>query len=124
MKESERIDAPIAAAQEIHSSGEANWAMPAKPANSSQTAQVHVLAHSPTPRTVRVCYLKGPEGSSVAAWATTNGASGVGTNIYLGGCVDIGGSDIELSNPNAVPVSGTYLLLPIDKPSEGAALSA
>jgi hypothetical protein len=92
---------------------EAPWYIPKKPANPAQTAQVHVLAHATPPRTVRVCYLKGgPEGSFVAVRANTDGGTNVATNIYLGACVDIGGSDVEITNHNDVPVSGTYLLLP------------
>ena len=90
----------------------APWALPKRPSNPSQTAQVHVLAHAVVPRLVRVCFTKGPEGSFVAARANTSGSGNVGTNIYLGACADLGGTDIEITNPNDVPVSGTYALLP------------
>jgi hypothetical protein len=91
---------------------EAPWSIPKKPSNPAQTAQVHVLANAGTSRLVRVCYTKGPDGSFVAARANTAGGGNVGTNIYLGACADLGGTDIELTNPNDAPVSGTYVLLP------------
>ena len=87
------------------------WRLPRKPADPTRTAQAHVLANAASPRVLRVCYTAGPDDSFVAARANTNGAGNIATNIYLGGCVDIGGTDIELTNPNAVPVSGTYELV-------------
>jgi hypothetical protein len=91
---------------------EAPWFIPKKPSNPAQTAQVHVLAHADTARLVRVCYTNGPDGTFVAARANTAGGGNVGTNIYKGACVDLGGTDIELTNPNDVPISGTYAHLP------------
>lgn len=95
----------------------APWALPKAPDDPTKTSQVHVLAHAPAPRLVRVCYLKGPADSYVAARANTNGGGNVATNIFLGSCVDIGGTDIEVTNPNETSVSGTYLLLPDNKSS-------
>jgi hypothetical protein len=90
---------------------EAPWYIPKKPSNPAQTAQVHVLAHADTARLVRVCYTNGPEGTFVAARANTAGGANVGTNIYKGACADLGGTDIELTNPNDAPSSGTYAIL-------------
>jgi len=64
---------------------------------------------------MRVCYTTGPEGSFVAARANKSGGGNVTSNIYLGACLDIGGTDIELTNPNAEPVAGTYELVAADK---------
>lgn len=92
-------------------SSEAPWLLPKKPSDPSRTSQAHVLAHAPEARLMRVCYTKGPAESLVAVRANTSGGGNVATNIYLGGCVDIGGTDIEITNPNTEPVSGTYLAL-------------
>ena len=91
------------------------WRLPKKPSKPSHTAQAHILANAGSPRVMRVCYTAGPENSHVAARANTNGGGNVNTNIYLGACADIGGTDIELTNNNDVPVSGTYELIPPDK---------
>jgi hypothetical protein len=90
----------------------APWVLPKKPANPAQTAQAHVLLGADAPRIVRVCYTSGPEGSFVAARANKSGGGNVATNIYKGACADTGGTDIELTNPNGDPISGTYELLP------------
>lgn len=89
-----------------------SWSLPKKPQNPAHTAQAHVLLGSPTARLVRVCYLIGPDGSSVAVRANASGGPNQASNIYKGSCLDIGGTDVEITNPNDVPVSGSYLLLP------------
>jgi len=85
--------------------------LPKKPADAAQSAEAHILANAPTARVMRVCYLQGPAGSKIAARGITAGKTNVATNIHLGGCADIGGTDIELTNQNSEPVSGTYKLL-------------
>jgi hypothetical protein len=110
-----------ATANNVAAAAEAPWAMPKRPADPSQASQAHVLAHAPKARLVRVCYLKGPDGSFVSAWSTTNGGTGVATEIYVGGCADIGGTDIELTNPNDEAVSGTYMVLPEDDGKDASA---
>lgn len=90
---------------------EVAWVLPKKPANPAQSAEAHVLANAPAARLVRVCYIKGPADSVVSARGITSGKTNVTTNIHVGSCVDIGGTDIELTNNNASPVSGTYSLV-------------
>jgi hypothetical protein len=88
------------------------WHLPKKPANPVQTSQAHVLLGSATPRIVRVCYLTGPDDTAVAVRANIAGGANQTSNIYKGGCADVGGTDVEITNPNSTPVSGTYGLLP------------
>ena len=98
------IPTPVQAA----SSAEANWYLPKRP-EPPKSSEAHILAHASTPTMVRICYTKGPEGSFVGIRANTSGGPNVATNLWLGACVDIGGTDIEISNPNSEPVSGTYM---------------
>ena len=84
------------------------WRLPKQPSDPAQTAKAHILANADTPRVMRVCYTSGPDGSLVSIRANKSGGGNVTSNIYLGACIDIGGTDIELINPNAEPVAGTY----------------
>ncbi len=98
----------------VTNTSEAPWYLPKKPVNPAQASQVHVLANAGVARLVRVCYTEGPEGSFVTARASTakTRAGNVVTRIYVGACADIGGTDIELTNPNDTAAAGTYALLP------------
>lgn len=91
--------------------GEAPWYVPKRPSDPVKTSQVHVMAHGSVPRMFRVCYKKGPEGSCVAVRANTTGGFNVATNVYVGACTDIEGTDIEITNNNDEPASGTYFLI-------------
>jgi hypothetical protein len=93
----------------------APWKLPKKPSNPSHAAECHVLANAEIPRAVRVCYVDGPPESHIGARAITFGKENIATNIHLGACADLGGTEIELTNPNDAPVSGTYSVLAIDK---------
>lgn len=88
------------------------WSLPKRPADPVKSSQAHVLVGSAAPRIVRICYLTGPDDSSVAVRANSSGGANQASNIYKGGCADVGGTDVEITNPNTLPVSGTYLLLP------------
>jgi hypothetical protein len=116
MKASKTSQQPAAAsikAMEAPATAMANWALPKAPPPPAQ-AKAHVLANAYIPRLVRVCYLKGPEDSFVAARGNTGGSGNVATRIYLGSCANIGGTDIEIVNPNSVPVSGTFEVVAVD----------
>jgi hypothetical protein len=102
---------PSTAAATAASPAQAPWVLPKRPAGPAQSAEAHVLANAPAARVVWVCYIKGPADSRISARGITAGATNVTTNIHLGGCADVGGTDIELTNPNSEPVSGTYMLL-------------
>ncbi len=91
------------------------WALPSMPSNPTHTAKAHVLANSPTARLVRICYLTGPANSHVSVRANVSGGPNTVTNVYFGGCSDVGGTDVEITNPNSEPVSGTYILLDAPK---------
>ena len=109
---SPRANAPATTNQSVNGTP---WRLPKKPSDPAKTSQAHILANSDTPRVMRVCYTTGPEGSFVAARANTKGGGNVASNIYLGGCIDIGGTDVELTNPNAEPAAGIYELVPVEK---------
>jgi hypothetical protein len=87
-----------------------SWSLPKKPSNPAATAQAHVLLNADASRLVRVCYANGPDGSFIAARGSTKGGPAQATNVYKGACADIGGTDIELTNPNDAVVAGTYEL--------------
>lgn len=109
---SEKADVAVAAdPKPTPVAGEAPWYLPKKPSNPTHTSQVHVLAHASTSRLVRVCYTKGAEGSYVAVRSNKAGGFNVATNVHLGACTDIEGTDIEITNNNSEPASGTYQLL-------------
>lgn len=93
------------------------WAMAADP-EGGHTSQILVLANSRLPRLVRVCYGVGPDGSFIQAQANTNGGKVVTTRIYKGGCADLGGTTVELMNPNASAASGTYEIVAADPPAD------
>lgn len=84
------------------------WILPKKPPNPAGTAQAHVLLGADAPRLVRVCYASGPEGSFIVARSSAKGGAAQVTHIHKGACADVGGTDVELTNPNEVAVSGTY----------------
>jgi len=65
---------------------------------------------------MRVCYTTGPNDSYVAARGNDGTGPGQFSNIYKGGCADIGGTNVELTNPNSIAISGTYELLPAVAP--------
>jgi hypothetical protein len=84
------------------------WYMTKAPADTAQESTVHVLLTAPAPIVVRVCYCSGVDDTYIRARTSTIAANVQVTQIYKGGCADLGGTSVWLSNPNGTPVSGKY----------------
>ena len=87
------------------------WSMPPAPDDPVKTSQVHIVMHADPPKNVRVCYTTGPADSFIAVRANTKGSPVTVSNLYKDSCLDVGGSDIELTHPNNERVAGTYEVL-------------
>ena len=91
------------------------WIAPEAPTSPAQTSKVYVLLTADAPRIVRVCYTVGADGSHVIARTNTSGQSNSTTPIYKGACADLGGTSMEIINPNKAIASGTYERQPLEK---------
>jgi hypothetical protein len=113
-----RPDVPGTDAEAAPAPSKPTWSMQPAPDDPAKTSQVHIVMHADPPKNVRVCYTTGPADSFIAVRANTKGSPVTVSNLNKDSCLDVGGSDIELTNPNSERVTGTYEVLP---PAEKAA---